>query len=105
MRFAPVLIVLSSLLALTPRVSHPAPAAGQPVAPVRDVVEDHWGVKVTDPYRYMEDIKSPDVQAWIKGQAVYTDSVLSKIPIRDQLLARLKELDAGRPYRVSQIQR
>jgi len=31
--------------------------------------------------------------------------VLSHIPIRDELLARLKQLDAGRPYRVFDVTR
>lgn len=79
--------------------------AGQPVAPVRPITEEHWGVKVTDPYRYMEDLKNPEVQSWIKGQADYTDSALAKIPIRDQLFDRIKELDSGRAFRVSGIRR
>src|SRR5580765_7642701 len=82
-----------------------APAPGQPPAPVKNVDDTYWGVKVSDPYRYMEDLKSPQVQGWMKGQAAYTDSVLSRIPIRDEILARLKELDAGRPYRVGSIRR
>ena len=106
MRPAPTLVVLISLLPLTLAVARPTRAAGgPPIAPVRDVTEEHWGIKVTDPYRYMEDIKTPEVQTWIKGQADYTDSVMSRIPIRDELFARLKELDAGQPYRVSQIVR
>jgi prolyl oligopeptidase len=100
-----VLIVLTLVLPLSLAAPRARAAQGPPVAPVRDVVEDHWGVKLTDPYRYMENIKAPEVQSWVKGQAVYTDSVLSHIPIRDELLARLKELDAGRPYRVFDVTR
>jgi prolyl oligopeptidase len=82
-----------------------AAADGPPVAPVRNVADDHWGVKVDDPYRYMENLKDPDVQAWFKGQSDYTSGVLAKLPGRDELLARIKELDNGRPYRISQIHR
>src|SRR5262249_50715348 len=104
MRSAPTLIVLASLLSIgLLSVAHAA--SGPPVAPVRNVVEERWGVKLTDPYRYMEDSKSPEVQAWIKGQADYADSVLSRMPIRDELLARIKELDSGRPFRVTDIWR
>lgn len=92
------------LLASAVSAASAAPAA-QPVAPVHDVVDHYWGVDVHDPYRDLENLKSPVVQAWFKGQADYTDSVLSRIPIRDELLARIEELDAGRPFRVGGIQR
>lgn len=79
--------------------------AAPPVAPVHDVVDRYWGVDVHDPYRGLEDLRSPATQAWIKGQADYTDGLLAKLPIRDELLARIEELDSGRPFRVSGIKR
>ncbi len=104
MRSPAILVVLVSLLTTSTVASNPA-HAGPPVAAVRDVVEERWRVKLTDPYRYMEDLKSPEVQTWIKGQADYTDSVLSHISIRDELLARIKQLDACRAFRVSSVER
>lgn len=80
-------------------------AQNPPVAPVRNVVDEHWGTKVDDPYRYMENLKDPEVQAWFKGQAEYTAGVLKGIPGRDELLERIQELDAGRPYSISGIRR
>jgi prolyl oligopeptidase len=65
------------------------------------VTEEFYGVKVTDNYRYMEDLKNPEVQVWIKGQADYAHSVLKAIPGRDALLARIAELDSGSPFRIS----
>jgi prolyl oligopeptidase len=76
-----------------------------PIAPVRNVIDEHWGVKVSDPYRYMEDLADSEVKAWIKGQAEYTEAVLDRIPGRDELFQRIRELDAGSPYRVSGIRR
>ena len=55
-------------------------AESPPVAPVRPVVEDYFGTKLADPYRYMENLKDPEVQAWIKGQADCTAALLAKIP-------------------------
>src|ERR1700675_2339586 len=104
MRSPTIFTILASMLSLGVPLATFA-AGGQPVAPVENVVEERWGVKLTDPYRYMENIKSPNVQAWIRGQADYTDSVLSRIPVRDQLLARIKQLDSGRPFRVGDIAR
>ncbi len=46
-----------------------------PVAPVRPVVEDYFGTKVTDLYRYMENLKDPEVMAWMKAQNDYTRGV------------------------------
>jgi hypothetical protein len=37
-----------------------------PKAPVRNVEDEYFGVKVNDPYRWLEDIKSsPEAQAWL----------------------------------------
>lgn len=71
-----------------------------PAAPVRPVTDEFYGNSVIDNYRYMEDLKNPEVQAWIKGQAEYAASVLNKIPGRDTFLARVKELDSGSPYQI-----
>jgi prolyl oligopeptidase len=79
--------------------------AGPPVAPVRMVTDEYFGVKVPDPYRYMEDLANPEVAAWFKGQDTYTRSVLAKIAGRDALLARIKELDSGEPAVVSGVRR
>ena len=75
-------------------------AESPPVAPVRMVRETHHGITVADPYRYMEDFKSAEVQAWVKGQADYAEGQLKKIAGRDQLLARIQELDAGSPFSI-----
>ena len=44
-----------------------APAA-LPIAPVRDVTQVLHGVTVHDPYRYLENVKDPEVQAWLRAQ-------------------------------------
>src|SRR4029453_3403569 len=71
-RFA---VTLSSLAAATAFAG-----AAPPVAPVKPVTDTYFGVTVTDPYRYMENMKDPDVAAWVKAQADYTHALLSKIP-------------------------
>jgi prolyl oligopeptidase len=80
-------------------------ADAPPVAPVRDVVDEYWGQKVDDPYRYMENLKDPAVQSWIKGQADYATTLIGRLPERDRVLARIQELEAGRPYRIFAIDR
>lgn len=68
-----------------------------PIAPTKPVINDYHGIKVSDPYRYMENLNDPAVQSWFKGQDEYTRSVLSTIPGRDRLLARIQELDQTVP--------
>jgi prolyl oligopeptidase len=45
----------------------------------------------------MENLKDPEVQSWMKAQNDYTRAVLGRIPGRQQLLARIAELDQSVP--------
>jgi len=61
-------------------------------------------MKIVDPYRWMEDAKSPETAAWMRGQADYTRAYLDRLPMRAQLLKRFEELsETG--VRVSGVQR
>lgn len=80
-------------------------ADSPPVAPVRPVVDSYFGVSVTDPYRYMEDLSSPEVQAWAKAQSDHTRAVLDAIPGRARLLARIAELEGGDQPRIGSVKR
>lgn len=71
-----------------------------PIAPLRPVVDDYFGTKITDNYRYMEEFTNPEVQKWVKGQAEYAEHTLNAIPGRAPLLKRIDELDAGAPYSI-----
>ena len=64
-----------------------------PPTPVREVTEEFFGTKVTDPYRWLENTSDPEVVAWLKAQNAYTREVLSEIPGRAQLLHRINSLD------------
>jgi prolyl oligopeptidase len=76
-----------------------------PVAKVDNVQDEHWGVTVDDPYRYLEKMDDPYVQDWFKGQADCATEVLHEIPGREQLLARIKELDKNKKFRIFSIVR
>jgi prolyl oligopeptidase len=81
-----------ALLALTASVAVGAPPP-PPVAPVVPVADDYFGTQVTDNYRYFEDLKNPQVQAWMKGQADYARAVLDSLPGRRALLERVTAID------------
>lgn len=56
------------------------------------IVETIHGKQVADPYRWLEDEKSPEVQAWMKAQDDFTRAELAKLPGRAELAQRLREL-------------
>src|SRR5436190_5664303 len=67
-----------------------------PAAPVREVTDEYFGQKIVDPYRWMEDLKSPEMVAWMKAQNDYSRAYLDRLPMRDELLKRVSGLsDAG----------
>ena len=61
-----------------------------PPTRVDNVTDDLHGVKITDPYRWLEDQKSPETRAWIDAQARYARSYLDALPGREAFRARLK---------------
>lgn len=63
-----------------------------PATPEKAVVDDYFGTKITDNYRWMEDMKSPEVQSWFKNQSQYSQSVINKISHREDLFNRMKEV-------------
>lgn len=67
--------------------------ANKPETPVRVVKEVFFGTEITDPYRWLEDLKSPEVSSWMRAQNDYTRAVLDRIPNREKLRARIAQLD------------
>jgi len=65
----------------------------QPVAPVRIVTDTYFGTNINDPYRWLEDIHSPESAQWIKAQAEYADDYLENLPLHDSILAELSHLN------------
>jgi len=54
-----------------------------------DVVDNYFGTKVADPYRWLEDENSPEVAEWVSKQNELTSSYLGKIPFREKIRERL----------------
>jgi prolyl oligopeptidase len=85
---APALALLAAAAPLG--TQQPAPP---PPPAVRPVTETHFGVAVTDPYRYFENPKDTGLAAYFKAQSTYTRQVLDALPGRAALAQRIAQLD------------
>jgi prolyl oligopeptidase len=63
-----------------------------PTARVDDAKDTYGTTVVSDPYRWLEDQKSPETRAWIAAEQKCTDEALSKLPGREELSKRLAAL-------------
>jgi len=55
-------------------------------------VDDYFGTKVKDPYRWLEDDNSKETQQWVKAENEITDAYLSTIPFYNKVKKRLEEM-------------
>lgn len=63
-----------------------------PVTEKKLVVDEYFGTKVEDPYRWLEDDNAAETKAWVIEQNKVTQDYLSKIPYRNDIKARLETL-------------
>jgi len=68
------------------------PKISYPESKKVDQVDDYFGTKVADPYRWLEDENSAETKTWVQAQNAVTFAYLDKIPYREKLKARLTEL-------------
>ena len=57
-----------------------------------DQVDEYFGTKVKDPYRWLENDTSKQTEAWVKKQNKVTFNYLEDIPFRDNISKRLTEI-------------
>lgn len=57
-----------------------------------DVVDDYFGAKVAEPYRWLEDDNSSETKAWVEAQNRTTFGYLEQIPERERIKGRLTRL-------------
>ena len=75
-----------------------APVFGQgtswtyPAAVRGAVVDDYHGTKVPDPYRWLEELDSPQTTTWVAAQNKLTSGFLAALPQREQFRERLTKL-------------
>ena len=57
-----------------------------------DTVATYFGTEVPDPYRWLEDDRSKETEAWVAAQNQVSFGYLEAIPFREELKDRLSEL-------------
>ncbi len=80
-----LLVGVLQINVLTQKLQYPVTRKG-------DVVDDYHGTKVADPYRWMEDLNSPELGAWIAEQNRVTEEYLQRLPIRSHFRRRIARL-------------
>ena len=94
MRAAPLLAL--ALLSVSARAAPPPerPLPNVPHTRATDLVEEQFGTRVADPYRWLEnDVRTdPEVRAWVDAQNDVTNAYLKSLPGRDLFAARMKQL-------------
>ncbi len=80
-----IMLTTAALAADTNNVTYPK-------TPKVDVVDEYFGTKVPDPYRWLEDDNAADTKAWVTEQNKVTSAFLAGIPQREKIRERLSKL-------------
>ena len=102
--WAPRVLLLGAALVL---VHQPVQAERMQYPETRkvDVVDDHHGTQVADPYRWLEDQDGDETAAWVQAQNEVTFAYLETLPtragLRDRLTALWNYERYGTPWRVA----
>ena len=63
-----------------------------PTTPRDNTVDEYFGTKVPDPYRWLENDTSAQTAQWVEAENAVTNKYLSQMPQRKKLLNRLREV-------------
>jgi len=87
-----LLLVLLSLVLAFAACQKAAARLSYPTTKTVDQVDDYFGTKVADPYRWLEDDNAEEVKAWVQAENAVTFGYLDGIPYRPKIKARLTEI-------------
>lgn len=86
--FASLALTAGALAANTPASA----SAKSPATRTDSTTASYFGVKIADPYRWLESSNSKGVKRWIAAQNAHTDQVLSSFPPGGRIAKRVKAL-------------
>jgi len=75
-----------------------------PKAEKGDVVDDYFGTKVPDPYRWLENTDSPETVAWVKAENILTSAYMEKLADRASFREELTKLLNYQRYTVPEYE-
>jgi prolyl oligopeptidase len=78
-------------------------AAAPPETRVEPAMNTYFATTIVDPYRWLEDLRAPDVHDWFTAQNTYARSLLDALPSRVALRDRIAAL-ANTDERVRNVQ-
>jgi prolyl oligopeptidase len=81
------LAALAAIVALTGATAPEYPATKRV-----EVIDDYHGTKVADPYRWLENLESPETRRWVETQNSLAQPWLEAIPHREWAKKRLTQL-------------
>jgi len=81
------------------------PPLAYPPTPMRPVVDVYHAQRYVDPYRWLEDGRSPEVVAWVAAQTAFANDYLARDATAPALRARVAELIAGTTTRSALVLR
>ena len=85
-------IAAAAISLSTASAQQSAPPLRYPAAQKGDQVDNYHGVRIADPYRWLEDMDSPATAAWVQAENQLTFGYLATIPERAQIRSRLEAL-------------
>ncbi|WP_412972663.1 prolyl oligopeptidase family serine peptidase [Glaciecola sp. MF2-115] len=63
-----------------------------PITAKGEVVDTYFGQQVADPYRWLEDDRSEETEAWVKSQNATTQAYLANIPYKEKIAEVVRDL-------------
>ena len=87
------IFLLSTLVACTSsETKTETPVLTYPQTKKVDTIDTYFEAKIADPYRWLEDDRSAETEAWVKEQNGVTFNYLSTIPFRNKIKERLTQI-------------
>ncbi|MBN8640542.1 MAG: S9 family peptidase [Flavobacteriales bacterium] len=86
------LTILFSLMGIAQTNNSKVTKITYPPTPKGNQVDTYFDTKIEDPYRWLEDDRSPETADWVKKQNEVTYGYLEKIPYRNAIKERIEKL-------------
>jgi prolyl oligopeptidase len=87
-----LIVALAIVSAITAQENAAGGKVKYPATPKLPVADKYFDIQVSEDYRWLEDGKSPQVQAWVEAQNKLTRDYLDSYPSRKEVAGRLKDL-------------